>query len=58
MCFAHGNMYGVIKAILKINEDLELGGVRKPLPALADSDMIIVEEAARMIRDAKEKYLR
>ncbi len=58
MCFAHGNMYGVIKAILKINEDLELGGVRKPLPALADSDMVIVEEAARMIRDAKEKYLR
>lgn len=57
MCSAHGNMYGVIKAILKINEGLELGGVREPLPALSDSDMAIVEEAAKMIRDAKEAYL-
>lgn len=57
MCSAHGNMYGVIKAILKINEGLELGGVRKPLAALVDSDMAIVEEAAAMIREAKAKYL-
>lgn len=57
MCSAHGNMYAVIKAILKINENLELGGVRKPLPSLVDDDMAIVEEAAKMIRDAKEKYL-
>lgn len=57
MCSAHGNMYGVIKAILKINEGLELGGVRLPLAALTESDMTIVEEAAKMIRDAKEKYL-
>lgn len=55
MCFAHGNMYAVIKAILKINEGLDLGGVRKPLPSLTESDMAIVEEAARMIRDAKAK---
>ena len=57
MCSAHGNMYGVIKAILKINEGLELGGVRKPLAALEESDMPIVEAAAKMIRDAKEKFL-
>lgn len=57
MCSTHGNMYGVIKAILKINENLELGGVRKPLAALTDSDMKIVEEAAAMIRRAKETYL-
>lgn len=48
-------MYAVIKAILKINEGLDLGGVRKPLPSLTESDMAIVEEAARMIRDAKAK---
>ena len=53
MCSAHGNMYAVIKAILKINEGLELGGVREPLPSLIDSDRNIVEEAAKMIRDAK-----
>ncbi|MCF2669254.1 dihydrodipicolinate synthase family protein [Faecalicatena contorta] len=57
MCSGHGNMYGVIKAILKINEGLELGGVREPLSALIESDMAIVEEAAKMIRDAKEAYL-
>lgn len=57
MCSAKGNMYGVIKAILKINENLELGGVRKPLPSLTDADMAIVEEAAGMIRAAKETYL-
>ena len=57
MCSAHGNMYGVIKAMLKINEGLELGGVREPLPALIESDLAIVEEAAKMVRDAKEKFL-
>lgn len=57
MCSARGNMYGVIKKILKINENLELGGVRKPLPALTDEDMAIAEEAAKMIRAAKEKYV-
>lgn len=57
MCSAHGNMYGVIKAILKINERLDLGGVREPLPSLIDSDRVIVEEAAEMIRNAKAKFL-
>ena len=57
MVKAHGNMYAVIKAILKINEGLELGGVRKPLAALVGSDMEIVEKAAKMIRESKEKYL-
>lgn len=57
ICSAHGNLYGVLKAILKINENLELGGVRKPLPALSDADQSIVEEAAGMIRAAKKLYV-
>ena len=57
LCSAKGNMYGVIKEVLKLNEGLELGGVRAPLPSLADSDMAVVEEAARMIRSAKESYI-
>ncbi len=56
ICSAHGNMYGVIKEVLKMNEGLELGGVREPLPSLVKSDMEIVKEAAQMIRDTKEKY--
>lgn len=31
MCSAHGNMYAVIKAILKENEGLNLGSVKAPL---------------------------
>ena len=57
MCSGHGNMYAVIKEILRINEGLELGGVRAPLTNLADSDKAVAEEAAQMIRDAKEKFL-
>lgn len=57
MCSAHGNMYGVIKAILKINEGLELGSVRKPLAALIKEDEPIVTEAAEMIQNAKAKFL-
>lgn len=57
MCSARGNMYGVIKEILKIHQGLELGGVRSPLPALEESDMEIVREAAGMIQCAREKYL-
>ena len=56
MCSAHGNMYGVIKEVLKINEGLMLGGVRKPLPSLIESDRAVVQEAAQMIRTAKEKF--
>lgn len=53
MCSAHGNMYAVIKEILRINEGLDIGGVRRPLTDLIKEDMPIVEEAAKMIREAK-----
>ncbi|MFC3928455.1 dihydrodipicolinate synthase family protein [Streptococcus caprae] len=52
----HGNMYGVIKAVLKINEGLELGSVRQPLEPLIDSDEELVAEAARLIREAKANF--
>lgn len=57
MCSAHGNMYAVIKAILRKNEDLDIGSVRKPLSALTDEDMAIVEEASKMIKEARAKYI-
>ena len=49
-------MYGVIKAILCINENLNIGSVREPLAALIEEDMVIVKEAASMIKDAIKKY--
>ncbi len=57
MCSAHGNMYAVIKEILRINEDLDIGSVRSPLEPLCADDMAIAEQAAKMIRDAKAKFL-
>ena len=57
LCSCHGHMYAVIKAVLKINEGLELGGVRSPLSNLIESDQPAVEEAAALIRTAKERFL-
>jgi N-acetylneuraminate lyase len=56
MCSCHGNMYGVIKEILRINENLNIGSVREPLAALIEEDMEVVKEAATMIKNAIEKY--
>lgn len=58
MCQAHGNMYAVIKAILKMNSGIDIGSVRKPLAALTEDDMKIVEEAALKIRRAIEEYIK
>ena len=54
---AHGNMYSVIKEVLKINGNLNIGSVRSPLTPVTDADRPIVEEAARLIREAKEAFL-
>ena len=56
MCGCHGSMYAVIKAILKINEGLELGSVRRPMPALIPEDMPKVEATAARIRKAIETF--
>ena len=56
MCSGHGNMYGMIKQILRINEGLDCGSVRLPLAELIESDYAIAEEAAQMIRTAIAKY--
>lgn len=56
MCESHGNLYAVMKEILRLNESIDIGGVRKPLPALIPEDMPIVKEAAKMIRDAISEF--
>ena len=49
-------MYGMIKEMLRINESLDLGGVREPLPQLVESDLAIAQEAARMVKEAVAAY--
>ena len=52
MCEAHGNLYAVQKEILRRMYGLELGGVRPPLPNLAESDDAVVVAAQTMIESA------
>lgn len=49
MCAAKGNLYAVMKEILRRRENLDIGGVRAPLPNLAESDFAVAGEAAGMI---------
>ena len=55
MCAAHGNLYAVLKAILA-KRGVVCGSVRKPLPALAEADLAIVDQAAAQIDAAIAKY--
>ena len=56
MCSGYGNMYGMIKEILRINGGPDCGSVRLPLAALVESDLAIAQESAAMIRAAVAKY--
>ena len=56
MCSAHGNMYGVIKEILRKMDGPDCGSVRAPLAELIEADMPIVDACVAMIRAAVEKY--
>ncbi len=56
MCACHGNLYAVMKEIIKMREGLDLGGVRKPLPNLIPEDMEQVKKCAVMIDEAIKAY--
>lgn len=56
MCACKGNLYAVMKEILRIRENLDIGGVRKPLPNLFPEDMEQVAKCAKMIDEAIAKF--
>lgn len=49
MCSCDGNLYAVIKEIIKLREGICLGSVRKPLPNLNETDMPKVKQCEKMI---------
>lgn len=53
---AKGNLYAVMKAVIKKREGLDLGSVRLPLPPLGPDDGKVVDEAAGMIDKAIAKH--
>lgn len=57
MCSSRANMYAVAKEMLRINEGLDIGGVREPLENLQEADKAIAAEAAAMVKEAEKKYL-
>ena len=56
MCSGHGNMYGMIKEILRILGCPDCGSVRAPLAELIESDLPIAQQCAEMIKTAIAKY--
>ena len=56
MCSGHGNMYGMIKEILRKMGCPDCGSVRAPLAELIESDYAIADECVEMIQAALKKY--
>lgn len=52
MCSCKGNLYAVMKEILRRRENLDIGTVRSPLPDIIPEDMPQIEKAVKMIDDA------
>ena len=56
MCSAHGNMYAVIKEVIRLQGGPDAGGVKAPLAQLAEGDRAVCKEVADMIEEAVKKY--
>ncbi len=55
MCEAHGNLYAVMKEIMRRQYGLDMGGVRAPLANLIPGDEAVVAAAQGMIEAAVAK---
>lgn len=51
MCECHGNLYAVMKEILR-GKGVDIGRVRSPLPDILPEDREIIQESSRMIDEA------
>ncbi len=56
MCSGHGNMYAMIKQIIRLQGGPDCGSVRAPLAEMVESDYAIAKEAHEMIQAAIQKY--
>lgn len=56
MCSCKGNMYAVIKEIIRINSGVNAGSVRQPLLALAPEDTDKVASIAAKVRECIVKF--
>ncbi len=56
LCEPHGNMYAVIKEVIRMQGGPDIGSVRAPLAELIEADKAICKEASDMIDEAYKKY--
>lgn len=56
LCACRGNMYAVIKEVLRRREGLDIGSVRAPLAPVHADDAAQIETCCRMIDEAISKY--
>ena len=56
MCSTHGNMYAVIKEIIRLQGGPDVGGVKAPLANLTEADRVICKETADMIAETIHRY--
>ncbi len=56
LCSGTGNMYAMIKEVIRLQGGPDCGSVRAPLAELVEADYAVAREAAEMIQTAIAKY--
>lgn len=52
----HGHMYAMIKEVLRIKENINIGEVREPLSNLTDEDKLIAIKTAELIEEVNKRF--
>lgn len=56
LCAGQGNMYAMIKEVLRVKEGIDLGSVRRPLAPLTEADRELAQKTAAKIKEAVARY--
>ena len=57
LCSGHGNMYPMIKEVLKLRKGLNVGSVRSPLSPLTEADLEIAKKTAKVIDETVARFV-
>lgn len=57
LCSGHGNMYAMIKEVLKLRKGLNVGSVRSPLSPSTEADLEIAKKTAKVIDETVARFV-
>ena len=57
LCSGHGNMYAMIKEVLKLRKGLNVGSVRSPLSPLTKEDLEIAKKTSKVIDEKVARFV-